>query len=220
MTDIILSASILSANFKNLERDIKTTEDAGIDWIHIDVMDGNFVPNISMGAFIVDTCRQITNLPLDVHLMINNPERHIRAFIDAGANRISIHAENNPNVVRTLQEIRELHCSPGLAINPGTSVGSVETLVNYVDMILVMTVNPGFSGQTFMPEMVEKVMAVRKLVEDKNQPILIQVDGGINPHNIKLLSSAGATVFVAATSIFKSPGGIAAGIESLRVACS
>ena len=152
MNPIIVSASILSANWANFADQIREAENAGVDWIHVDVMDGSFVPNISMGPFILNTCRQISDLPLDVHLMVEKPERHIEAFAKAGANRLGIHIEATPNVHRTLQEIRSLGCSPTIVLNPGTPAWSISSVIDIVDMVLVMTVNPGFSGQKFIPE--------------------------------------------------------------------
>lgn len=216
MTSIKLSASILSANFRFLEKDIHAAENAGIDWIHVDVMDGQFVPNISMGPFIVEFCREITPLPIDVHLMIERPENHIRAFANAGANYLTIHPESNPNVMRTLQEIKNLGCKSGLAINPGTPIALAEPMIEFLDLVLIMTVNPGYSGQLFIPQMKEKIRRCRVMVAEKNSSALIEVDGGINASNVKEICSSGADVVVSASSIFKHPDGIAAGIRALR----
>ena len=218
MNKILLSSSILSADFSKLADQIKEAEDAGVDWIHIDVMDGHFVPNITMGPFIVETCRRISNLPLDVHLMIEKPENHIKAFANAGASTISIHVENNPNIVRTLQEIRSLGSKPGIVLNPGTPASAITALLNFFDMILLMTVNPGFSGQKFIPEIVQKITEVDHLLDTIENKPLIEVDGGITKDTITSTYAAGARVFVAATSIFKYPDGIAAGIQILRQA--
>jgi len=215
-SDLIISSSILSADFAHLGDQIRAAEDAGVDWIHVDVMDGHFVPNITMGPFIVETCARITRLPLDVHLMIEKPERHIQAFADAGASHISVHVEEAPNLHRTLQELRLLGVHPGVVINPGTPAAAIESVVDMVDMVLVMTVNPGFSGQSFLPGMTGKVAAVRDLLKSKNPSALIQVDGGITSTNIEQVVSAGARVIVAATSIFKHSAGIAAGVAALR----
>lgn len=216
MSDIILSSSILSADFAHLEEQVHAAEAAGVDWIHIDVMDGQFVPNISMGPFVVATVRRITNLPLDVHLMIEHPERHIASFAEAGANRLSIHIENNPNVYRTLQEIRELGCKPAIVLNPGTPVSAIESVLDAVDMVLVMTVNPGFSGQEFLSQAISKVATVQHMIESRNLEVLIQVDGGITEETLPLVHRSGARAFVAATAIFKHPQGIAAGVQALR----
>lgn len=214
--NIILSASILSANFATLEEQIRTTESSGVDWIHIDVMDGHFVPNITMGPFIVETCRKITTLPLDVHLMIEKPENHISAFAKAGANIITVHIEGNANIHRTLQEIHTVGCKAGIAINPGTPVSSIAAVLPYVDLVLLMTVNPGFSGQSFITGMTNKVSAVAQLIQELDSPIYLQVDGGITKDTLPLVYKAGANTFVAATSIFRFSSGITEGIKALR----
>jgi ribulose-phosphate 3-epimerase len=181
-------------------------------------MDGHFVPNISMGPFVVETCRRITKLPIDVHLMIENSERYVESFIKAGSSNVTIHIENNPNIMRTLQQIRALGAHPGVAINPGTSAASLESVIPFVDIVLVMTVNPGFSGQIFMPEMVSKIASVNNLAKSLDHPIRIEVDGGITAETIKPCAEAGADTFVAATSIFKYSNGIQVGVNELRSA--
>jgi ribulose-phosphate 3-epimerase len=211
-----ISASILSADFARLADQITQTEQAGCDWLHIDVMDGLFVPNISMGPFIVQTCRRITSIPLDVHLMICNPENHVQSFMEAGASRLSLHIENNSNLVRTLQVIRDAGVHTGVVLNPSTPASAIETVLPFVDLILVMTVNPGFSGQTFMPEMLTKVKTIRRMIEDFNPAIDLQVDGGINTQTLPDVLQAGANVFVAATAIFGHSKGILAGTQELR----
>jgi len=211
-----ISASIISANFCNLEKDFKEAKDAGIDWLHIDVMDGVFVSNITIGPMILPYCKKSTNLPLDVHLMIAHPENHIHNFVKAGANHISVHVENNPNILRTVQEIRELGVSPGIVLNPGTPLDVLEFLLPFVDMVLIMTVNPGFSGQKFIPEIVQKIKRTKNLITKNNYNTLIEVDGGINKDTIKTVVDAGADVIVAATAIFGHPLGITAGVNELR----
>ncbi len=218
MNKIILSSSILSADFAHLEDQINQAEISGVDWIHIDVMDGHFVPNLTMGPFIVETCRRITQLPLDVHLMVENPESLVEAFVKAGATNLTIHIENNPNVLRTLQYIRELGVQPAIAINPGTPITAIESILPHVDMVLVMTVNPGFSGQKFIPQTVDKIIALKDISDSKKYSFRIEVDGGITTENIHFCASAGANTFVAATAIFKHPQGISAGIQALRSA--
>ncbi|HSM23629.1 MAG TPA: ribulose-phosphate 3-epimerase [Anaerolineaceae bacterium] len=213
---MIISSSIISLDFLSFEQEIKNAELAGVDWLHIDVMDGQFVPNITIGPMFLPFCRKVSSLPLDVHLMINNPERHTKNFADAGANIISVHVENNPNVLRTLQEIKEFGCKSGIVLNPGTPVEAITNLVPFVDLVLVMTVNPGFSGQKFMPEMINKISQVRNLLDSVNSKALLQVDGGVNKDTIHLVKNAGADVVVAATAIFKNPGGIKAGVDELR----
>ncbi len=218
MDSLTLSSSILSADFSNLADQIHQAEQAGIDWIHIDVMDGHFVPNITMGPFVVATCRRITNLPLDVHLMIEKPENHIEAFIQAGANTVSIHLEGNSSIHRTVQGIRDMGAHPGIVINPGTAVSALDAICTSIDYVLVMSVNPGFSGQKFLPETVQRVASVRRLLDEKNPQAFIEVDGGVDHTNIGSLYQAGARCFVSATAIFKYPQGIAAGIQALRQA--
>ncbi len=218
MNPITISASILSANWANFADQIHIAEEGGLDWIHVDVMDGSFVPNISMGPFILKTCRQITNLPLDVHLMIEKPERHIEAFAEAGADRLGIHIESGPNVYRTLQEIRALGCSPTIVLNPGTPAQSISSVLELIDMVLVMTVNPGFSGQKFIPETMGKVEEISRMLKERNSNAIIQVDGGISQDTLPQAYKAGARCFVSATSLFKYTDGIAAGIQALRTA--
>lgn len=212
----IISASILAANFAHLESDIHQAEQAGVDWIHVDVMDGHFVPNISMGPLIVETCRNITALPLDVHLMIENPDQYLEAFAAAGANRISVHIEGNPNVHRTLQKIRSLNCLPGIVLNPGTPAATLREVLRMVDLILVMTVNPGYGGQAFLPEMVEKIKDLQQMTLNQSTRPLIQVDGGISPRTLPITFAAGARVFVAGNSIFKHGDGIPAAVKALK----
>lgn len=213
---MIISASIISANYLNLEKELQHVEAAGVDWLHIDVMDGQFVPNITIGPMFLPFCKKATKMPLDVHLMISQPERHIENFIEAGANYISVHVENNPNVMRTVQEIKELGCKAGIVLNPATPPEAITYLLPFVDLVLVMTVNPGFSGQEFIPEMVEKIKTIRKYIDSTNANVLLQVDGGVNKDTIKSVVDAGADVIVAATAIFRYPDGIQAGVNALR----
>ena len=192
--------------------------EAGVDWIHVDVMDGMFVPNISMGPMIVEACRRITDLPLDVHLMIEYPERHLESFARAGASTLSVHIEGNPNIYRTLQAIRALGVRASIVLNPGTPASAIEAVLPIVDMVLVMTVNPGYSGQNFIPDMLPKVAEVRAMLDRRNPAASIEVDGGVSAETLPGLYRAGARVYVAATSIFKYPAGIAAGIQALHAA--
>jgi ribulose-phosphate 3-epimerase len=213
---MIISSSIISLDFLSFEEELKIAERAGVDWLHIDVMDGQFVPNITIGPMFLPFCTKATNLPLDVHLMINQPERHIEAFAKAGADYISIHIENNPNVLRTIQQIKELGCKAGIVLNPGSPTESIEEVLPFIDLVLVMSVNPGFSGQKFLPEMLPKIKKIRKLIDLSAQKILLQVDGGINKDTIKSVIEAGADVIVAATAIYDYPQGIKAGVDALR----
>lgn len=213
---ITLSASILSADFADLAGQIHAAETGGTDWIHVDVMDGSFVPTITMGPFIVETCRRITRLPLDVHLMIEKPERHLADFAQAGATNLTVHVETCPHLYLTLQTIRSLGCHPGVVINPGTPASSLASVLHLVDLVLVMSVNPGASGQVFIAEVLPKIREIHTMLTDAHSQALIQVDGGVNTTTLPLVYQAGARIIVAATSIFKYPQGIAAGIQALR----
>lgn len=212
----ILSPSILSADFTRLGEAIATVEAAGADWIHVDVMDGHFVPNITMGPFIVATCRRITNLPLDVHLMIEKPERYIEAFAKAGASGLTVHVETCPDIVGTLKQIKSLGCTAGAVLNPETPVGKIQPALPEADLILVMSVHPGYSGQHFMPETISKVSEIRKKLDALRSFAWLEVDGGIDTETLPKMKEAGATAFVAATAVFKHPEGPAAGVRSLR----
>ncbi|HEX7556110.1 MAG TPA: ribulose-phosphate 3-epimerase, partial [Leptolinea sp.] len=182
---VILSSSILSADFSRLGEEIKTVEKAGVDWIHIDVMDGHFAPNLTMGPFIVETCKRISRLPLDVHLMIDNADKFVELFAKAGANSISVHLEGNPNIHRTLQLVSSLGVKTGLVLNPGTPVESSAAVLHMVDYVLLMSVNPGYSGQIFLPETFARVQQMRKLLDSFNPKAAIQIDGGVTADNIK-----------------------------------
>jgi ribulose-phosphate 3-epimerase len=216
MFQAIISASILSADFGYLAEQLQLCEQAGVDWIHIDVMDGAFVPNITMGPFIVETCRRLTSLPLDVHLMIEKPEKHIESFAKAGANYLTIHIEEAPNVHRTLQAIKQMGVKAGIAVNPGTPADHIEGVADLIDLILVMTVNPGFSGQQFIHSTVNKISVVKGLLRGTNSNAIIQVDGGITTATMPIVFKAGARSFVAATAIFKHPQGVVEGVKALR----
>lgn len=212
----LISASILSADFTRLGQEIHTVQEAGADWIHIDVMDGHFVPNLTMGPVVVKACRKATNLLLDVHLMIEYPERSIQDYAAAGADSLTIHTEASPNLFRTLQTIKDLGCRAGVVINPGTPASAVHPVLHLVDLVLVMTVNPGYSGQTFLPETLSKVEKIHQWIAEDNLPVDLQVDGGINAKTLPQAQAAGANVFVAASAIFKHPDGISAGVRALR----
>ena len=212
----IISASILSADFTRLGDQIREAEQAGVDWIHVDVMDSHFVPNLTMGPFIVEACRRVTSLPLDVHLMVQAPERLIHDFATAGASLLSVHAENSPNLHRTLQQIHQLGCQAGVVLNPATPADQIKPVLHMVDLVLVMSVNPGYSGQVFLPEILPKISQIHSWLADSRFDAEIEVDGGMTPATLPQALAAGAGVFVAATSIFKHPQGIAAGVRSLR----
>jgi ribulose-phosphate 3-epimerase len=216
MGDIILSSSILSADFARLGEEIRAAEAAGVDWIHVDVMDGHFVPNLTMGPFIVETCRRITRLPLDVHLMVDNPASLVEMYAKAGATRLSIQVESTPHIYRLLQQVNSLGCQSGVVLNPGTPASMLEPVLHLVDLVLVMTVNPGYSGQAFIPETVAKIEELHQRIAARGLPVQIQVDGGITEETLPITYRAGARVFVAATAIFKHPAGVAAGVQALR----
>lgn len=213
--DYLISPSILSADFTQLGDQIKQAEQAGADWIHIDVMDGHFVPNISMGPFVVEACRRVTDLPLDVHLMIEKPERYLEDFITAGADYLTVHIETCPELDHTLKEIRKLGGKAGITLNPGTNAEKIEPYLEFADLVLVMTVQPGFSGQSFMFDILPKIKQIRTSIDQIKPEVLLEVDGGINAETIRSAYDHGARVFVAASAIFKHPQGIQAGINSL-----
>src|SRR5512132_2947721 len=212
----VISSSILSADFRRLGEQIAEAEAAGVDWLHVDVMDGHFVPNITMGPFIVEWCRKATTLPLDVHLMIEQPERYIEAFAKAGASGLTVHVETCPDMHNTLKQIKSLGVKAGVVLNPATPVSEVEPFLTEADLVLVMSVNPGYSGQKFMPEAIAKVAQVRQKLDALASSAWLEVDGGIDVNTLPKMKEAGATAFVSATAIFKNPNGIAAGIKSLR----
>ena len=214
----IISPSILSADLKNLGAQVQAAQEGGADEIHVDVMDGNFVPNITFGPEIVRACRDSCDLPIDVHLMIVEPEKHLKNFIDAGASTVTIHYETCPHIHRSLQSIRELGAKAGLTFNPGTPVDGLNYLTDMVDQVLIMSVNPGFGGQKFIPSALDKISLVKWILEENSSEAIIQVDGGVSAETILEVYRAGARNFVAGTAVFRHPEGIAAGIAALRAA--
>jgi len=201
---IKLAPSILSANFLTLGEEIKAAEAVGADMLHIDVMDGNFVPNITIGPFIVEAIRSITSLPLDVHLMIKEPERYIGDFVKAGADYLTIHYEACVHLHRTVQQIRESGIKAGVSLNPATPVGSLEHILQDIDIALLMSVNPGFGGQEFIPEAIGKIKTLRNLIREKGLSASIEVDGGIKLTNAADVISAGADILVMGSAFFNS----------------
>jgi len=199
-----IAPSILSADFTKLGEEIKAIEKAGADYIHIDVMDGHFVPNITVGPMIVKAARKVTNLPLDVHLMIVNPERYIDDFVRAGSDLITVHVETVTHLHRLLGVIRDTGIKAGAALNPATPLSSIEHVLNNLDMVVLMTVNPGFGGQSFISEVLPKIEELKKMIDQKGMEVNIEVDGGINIENIAQVARAGANVFVAGNAIFGS----------------
>lgn len=211
-----IAASILSADFSRLADEIATAQAGGADYIHVDVMDGHYVPNITAGPIVVDAARRSTDLPLDVHLMITNPDQYLERFIKAGADILTVHQETCPHLHRTLQTIRDLGAKPGVTINPGTSLHVLDEVLEYVDQVLIMTVNPGFGGQTFIPTMPSKVRRLRQMLDERNPDCDIEVDGGINPTTCATIVEAGANVLVAGAAIFATQVGVEEAIARLR----
>jgi len=200
-----LAPSILDADFTCLERELRKIEKGGADLLHLDIMDGNFVPNISFGPRIVESIKSITSLPLEVHLMVEKPENHIKSFINAGGDFIIVHYETSKHLDRLLQTINEAGVKSGIALNPATTLSVIEYLINKIDILLLMTVNPGFGGQKFIPEMIVKIEKAKKMIDNQKKSISLAVDGGINLDNIFQVVKAGAEIIVAGQIIFKSP---------------
>jgi ribulose-phosphate 3-epimerase len=201
---IKLAPSILDVDFAHLERELKKIENGGADLLHLDIMDGNFVPNISFGPRIVESIKSITSLPLEVHLMVEKPENHIKSFIDAGGDIIIVHYETSNHLDRLIQNINDDGVKSGIALNPATTLSVIEHLINKIDVLLLMTVNPGFGGQKFIPEMISKIEKARKIIDNQKKSISLAVDGGINLDNISQVVKAGAETIVAGQIITKS----------------
>ncbi len=201
---IKVAPSILSADFSVLGAEIKKIENAKADMVHIDVMDGHFVPNITIGPLVVSSIRPLTKLPLDVHLMINNPDRYLEAFKDAGADIITVHAETVHHLDRVVSQIREMGLKAGVSLNPSTSETAIEYVLDKIDMILVMTVNPGFGGQRFIDSMLQKISGLRKTISARDLNVDIEVDGGINENTVSKVTNAGANILVAGSAFFNS----------------
>ena len=201
--NILISPSVLAADFSKLGEEIQLVSEEGADLIHLDVMDGHFVPNLSFGADIIKAIRGFSNLPFDVHLMIENPEHYVDAYAEAGANFITLHPEATPHFHSVLQKIHKAGVKTGIALNPGTPIEALENVIDIIDLILVMTVNPGFGGQSFLSSQLPKISKIRTIIDDGGHSIDISVDGGINPITAKLAIDAGANILVAGTSIFK-----------------
>ncbi len=213
---ILIAPSILSANFVDLKNEINKVEDAGADWLHIDVMDGRFVPNITIGIPVVESIKKTTKLPLDVHLMIVEPIKYIKGFAEAGADIITVHIEAcDNNIKETLDEIKKYNIKSGISIKPNTPVKKLENLIDEIDLILIMTVEPGFGGQKFIYPCLEKIKEIQKIAQKRNPNLHIEIDGGINSETAKLCIESGADVLVAGSYIYKS-NNIKAAINSLK----
>ena len=220
MTHVRIAPSILAADFTRLGEQIIEADAAGADYIHIDVMDGRFVPNISMGPMVVETARRVTQLPLDVHLMIVEPEQHIDAFVRAGANIISVQVETSPHLHRVVQQIRDAGVRPSVVLNPHTPAVMIEEILPFVDMVLVMTVNPGFGGQRFIAQTLSKIRTIRAMITQRGLAVDVEVDGGIDENTAAQVVEHGASVLVAGTAVFSHPDGVRAGMSALRAAVS
>ena len=213
-----IAPSILTADFLHLGEQIAAVQQAGVDYIHVDVMDGRFVPNLTIGPLITAALRRATTLPLDVHLMIVEPERYIEDFAKAGADIITVHQEVSPHLHRTLQAIRDLGCRAGISINPATPVNTLDDAIYACDLVLVMTVNPGFGGQSLIPEAVHKISQVRRMVQDRGLNVEIEADGGINARTIASVVQAGAETIVAGSAVYRPGISVADAVAELRAA--
>jgi len=200
----LIAPSILSADFSRLGEEINAVERAGADWIHVDVMDGHFVPNITIGPAVVEAVKRVTGLPLDVHLMIENADQYLEDFVKAGSDLLTVQVEACVHLHRTIQAIKELGVKAAVALNPSTPVSTIEWVLEEVDMVLIMSVNPGFGGQKFIPQALQKIEELKSMIGARNPNVLIQVDGGVNEKTIRSVSKAGADVFVAGSAIFGS----------------
>jgi len=216
MTNYFLAPSIIASDFAHIADEVVAIESAGADWIHVDVMDGHFAPDITIGPLFVKSLKRVASLPLDVHLMISEPEKYIPAFAEAGASNITVHVETCPNLPPVIEKIKSLGCTAGVTLNPATSASAIDHALPLVDLVLVMSVVPGFSGQTFMPEMIGKVEDIRAKLDALRSSAHLEVDGGINAETLPLMKKAGANAFVAGNAVFKHPQGSGAGVRVLK----
>jgi ribulose-phosphate 3-epimerase len=216
MQKYLLAPSIIASDLSRIADEVGAVESAGADWIHVDVMDGHFVPTITVGPLFVESLRRVTKLPLDVHLMIAEPEKHIEAFAKAGANNITVHVETCADLPHMIEKVKSLGCAAGVTLNPATPASSIDSALPLVDLVLVMSVVPGYSGQTFMPETISKVEEICAKLNALRSNAHLEVDGGINAETLPLMKKAGPNVFVAGTAVFKHPQGSGAGTRALR----
>jgi ribulose-phosphate 3-epimerase len=216
MADVKIAPSILSADFSRLGEHVREAEEGGADWLHVDVMDGHFVPNITIGPMIVAAVRPITKLPLDVHLMIENPDRYLADFVKAGADLITVQVETCPHLHRTIQSIKELGVKAGVTLNPATPLSTVEEILPYIDLALIMSVNPGFGGQSYIPTSTAKIRNLSRMLNSIESTAELQVDGGVKADNAAEVVGAGATVLVAGSAVFNKNASVAENITRIR----
>lgn len=218
MYEILIAPSVMAADLTRLGEQVTEALDAGAHMLHVDVMDGRFVPNITFGPLMVEALRRVTDAPLDVHLMIVEPERYIKQFAQAGASTITVHIEATPHLHRAIEQIKEAGCRAGVAINPHTPAGAIEEVISMLDVINVMTVNPGFGGQSFIPATMSKIARLRAMVNDRQSNVDIEVDGGINLETAPYAIQAGANVLIVGTAVFGHPHGITTGVRQIQAA--
>lgn len=216
MNKFLIAPSIIASDFTHLADEISVIESAGADWLHMDIMDGHFVPTITVGPLFVQACKRATKLPIDAHLMISDPDQYLEVFAKAGANNITVHVEACPNLPQTIQKIKSLGCTAGVTLNPATPASALDSVLPLVDLVLVMSVKPGYSGQSFMPEMISKVEEIRNKLNALRSNAYLEVDGGISAETLPLMYKAGANVFVAGSAVFGHPQGAGEGIRVLR----
>ncbi|HQV63307.1 MAG TPA: ribulose-phosphate 3-epimerase [Anaerolineales bacterium] len=216
MNKFLIAPSIIASDFTHLADEISVIESAGADWLHMDIMDGHFVPTITVGPLFVQACKRATKLPIDAHLMISDPDQYLEVFAKAGANNITVHVETCPNLPQTIQKIKSLGCTAGVTLNPATPASALDSVLPLVDLVLVMSVKPGYSGQSFMPEMISKVEEIRNKLNALRSKAYLEVDGGISAETLPLMYKAGSNVFVAGSAVFGHPQGAGEGIRVLR----